>query len=122
MSFLLIGLGGMLGALCRFHFGRLISLKFDAAFPLGTFVINVTGAVLLGLLTSVDAGDGVYFLLGDGFLGAYTTFSTFMYEGINLFRVKRHLNMIIYVLGTIFSGIVGYAWGYEIGKSIIGVS
>ena len=60
----------------------------------------------------------VYLLLGDGFLGAYTTFSTFMYEGFNLFEGRDKLNAFSYILGTLILGIIGYAVGYAIGKAI----
>jgi len=108
-----------LGGLCRFQLGKIISQKSDTAFPIGTFIINITGAILLGILTSIDAGNRVYLLLGDGFLGAYTTFSTFMYEGFNLFQGNEKLNAFVYVLGTLFLGILGYVSGYKIGNFLV---
>lgn len=116
MNLVLVGIGGTLGALCRFQLGKLLSQKSSRAFPIGTFLINITGAVLLGILTGADPGNSVYLLLGDGFLGAYTTFSTFMYEGFNLFQGKQKLNAIIYILGTLFLGILGYAAGFASGN------
>lgn len=119
MNLILVGVGGMFGGLCRFQLGKVISQKATTAFPFGTFIINITGPLLLGLLTSIDTGVNAYLLMGDGFLGAYTTFSTFMYEGFNLFQRNSKINALIYVLGTLVLGVVGYISGYEIGKLLI---
>lgn len=119
MNLILVGVGGMFGGLCRFQLGKVISQKSNTAFPIGTFIINITGALLLGILTSIEAGDRTYLLLGDGFLGAYTTFSTFMYEGFNLFQGNEKLNAFAYILGTLFLGIIGYVSGYALGKLLI---
>ena len=60
----------------------------------------------------------MYLLLADGYLGAYTTFSTFMYEGFNLFRGKEKMNAFTYILGSLFLGIIGYVLGLKLGKLI----
>lgn len=109
----------MFGGLCRFQLGKIISQKSNTAFPAGTFIINITGAILLGIVTGIDAGNETYLLLGDGFLGAYTTFSTFMYEGFNLFQESEKLNAFTYILGSLVLGIIGYVFGYAIGKLLI---
>ena len=115
----LVGIGGAFGGLCRFQLGKAISQRSNTAFPIGTFVINITGAFLLGVLTSIHVGNRTYLLLGDGFLGAYTTFSTFMYEGFHLFQENEKLHALAYLLGTLFFGIIGYVCGYAIGKRFI---
>lgn len=112
----MVGVGGMLGGLCRFQLGKIISQKAGTVFPLGTFMINITGAMLLGFLTGMNVEGRVYLALGDGFLGAFTTFSTFMYEGFHLFQDREKLNAFIYVLGTLFLGIFGFIAGYAAGK------
>ncbi len=119
MDLLLVGIGGVCGGLARYQLGKIISQKLKTAFPAGTFIINITGAFLLGLVTSLDIGKNYYILLGDGFLGAYTTFSTFMYEGFNLFQDNNKLNAIIYILSSAILGIIGYIVGFAIGKSHI---
>lgn len=116
---ILVGIGGALGALTRFQLGKMISGKANMAFPLGTFLINISGAVLLGLLTGMDVSHRGYLLLGDGFLGAYTTFSTFMYEGFNLFRENEMLNALTYIGGSLILGIIGYLTGFEVAKIIM---
>lgn len=116
MEYILVGIGGILGSLSRYKLGKIIVLKTTGAFPIGTFIINITGAFLLGLLTSVNTDNGIYSFLGDGFLGAYTTFSTFMYEGFSLFKNNRKLNAVFYICISIIIGIAGYSMGYGVGN------
>lgn len=116
MDLFFVGIGGALGSLTRYKLGKAITEKSNTTFPTGTFIINITGAILLGLVSSLEAGGNMYLLLGDGFLGAYTTFSTFMYEGFNLFQENEKLNAFIYVLGSLFLGITGYVLGFEAGR------
>lgn len=118
MEFILVGIGGTFGGITRYLLGKYISKHSKSKFPLGTFIINITGAILLGILTGAQTGKILYVLLGDGFLGAYTTFSTFMYEGFNLFQDKEKLNAFVYIIGSFFIGIVGFAIGLKIGKII----
>ncbi len=119
MELLFVGAGGLLGSLARYQLGKVVTERAKTAFPIGTFVINITGAILLGLVSSLDIGKNMYLLLGDGFLGAYTTFSTFMYEGFTLFRENEKLNAFTYILGSLFLGIIGYIVGFELGKGIL---
>lgn len=119
LNLLWVGVGGVFGGLCRFQLGKVVSEKANTAFPIGTFLINISGALLLGLLTGIEPGNKIYLLLGDGFCGAYTTFSTFMYEGFNLFQESEKLNAFLYVLGTLLLGVIGYVCGWAIGKSLI---
>jgi len=116
MTYVFIAIGGASGSLVRYSLGKFISEKSNTAFPIGTFIINITGAILLGILTSIGASHNARMLLGDGFLGAYTTFSTFMYEGFNLFEEKENLNAFIYILCSLILGAIGYYIGSKIGK------
>lgn len=88
-EFLLIGGGAVLGANARYWLTNLFAEKYGTLFPYGTLVINITGSFLLGFVVvlignrfSVDPGYRL--LIGTGFLGAYTTFSTFSYDTIAL--------------------------------------
>jgi len=116
MEFLLVGIGGIFGSLTRFSLGKLISNRCKTYFPIGTAFINITGAILLGIISSIGASRNLYLLFGDGFLGAYTTFSTFMYEGFNLFQGKEKLNGFTYILMSIILGVIGYNIGTKIGS------
>ena len=88
MTYVAISLGAILGANARFLLGGWILERFGPGFPLGTLVINVTGSFVIGvvyvMLERHAAPDWVRPLVMIGFLGAYTTFSTFSYETLSL--------------------------------------
>ncbi|MDP4089232.1 MAG: fluoride efflux transporter CrcB [Bacillota bacterium] len=111
MDYVLVGIGGALGSVTRYILGRFISERSNSKIPLGTFIINITGAFFLGIVSNSVAGRNLSLLLADGFLGAYTTFSTFMYEGFNLFQEKEKLNAFTYIFGSLILGVTGYALG-----------
>lgn len=111
MEILLIGLGGAAGSVTRYSIGKWIAQRGSGAFPWGTFFVNITGAVLLGMVTGFDPGKNISLLLVDGFLGAYTTFSTFMYEGFELFLGNEKKNAVFYILFSLAIGIAGYFVG-----------
>jgi len=114
-----VGLGGSFGALCRFCLARAIAERTDHDFPRGTFLINISGAALLGLVTGLGTGNSVYLLFGIGFLGTYSTFSTFMYEGFGLIQGRARRNALAYILGSLILGVAGYVCGYAIGRFLI---
>ena len=105
MSYLLLALGGALGALCRYHGGRIIHSRIATTFPLGTFAINLSGSFLLGLLVGLLARHpdwsvgSLNLLFGIGFCGAYTTFSSFAFESIQLWRHDQRRHAIANLLG-----------------------
>jgi CrcB protein len=113
MDYVLVGLGGAFGSIARYSLGKIISEKTKTKFPFGTFVINITGAFLLGIVSSISISINWYVLLADGFLGAYTTFSTFMYEGFSLFDNNK-LNAYVYIMGSLVLGIIGFLMGSSI--------
>lgn len=119
MGYILVGIGGMLGSITRYKIGKYICEKSNSMFPLGTFIINISGALMLGIVSSFNSNNYLYTLFGDGFLGAYTTFSTFMYEGFNLYQDKEKLNAFIYIISSIFLGIIGFWIGSIIGHQIL---
>ncbi|AGK96947.1 fluoride efflux transporter CrcB [Clostridium pasteurianum] len=116
MEYILVGLGGILGSLSRYKLGKIVAVKAKGSFPIGTFLINITGAFLLGFLTSKNPNNQIYSFLGDGFLGAYTTFSTFMYEGFSIFSNNKKLNAVFYIAISLVIGIIGYFAGYSLGR------
>lgn len=118
MQYILVGVGGIFGSVTRYSLGKILKNNSKFKFPVGTFVINLTGALLLGLLSGLNINNNLYVLLGDGFLGSYTTFSTFMYEGFNLFKDNEKLNAVTYIVLSLVLGVMGYFAGFNIGKII----
>lgn len=118
MEYILVGVGGIFGSITRYSLGKVIGKGRNKKFPIGTFIINITGAALLGVLTALVKNNTLYAFLGDGILGGYTTFSTFMYEGFNLFKGKEKLNAIMYMFLSILLGVIFYAIGFKVGKFI----
>lgn len=114
MNFLIVGIGGMFGSLTRYSLGQYIQKHLGKYFPIGTIIINLTGALVLGILNAANLNAKFYILLCDGFLGAYTTFSTFMFDGVKLFHTDKKINAISYILITIVFGILAYTTGYKI--------
>lgn len=114
----LIGLGGSLGAASRYLLSNFIhrNSKSIQPFPLGTWIINISGSFLLGVLANLHAANEIdewlWYFAGVGFCGAYTTFSTFGYEVINLIQAKEFNLAIAYVLLSlavgVFSALVGF--------------
>jgi CrcB protein len=123
LPLLLVGAGGFLGANARYLIARWVGEAIDARFPLGTFLINVSGSFLLGLLGAllaerlVPGGDAVRLALGVGFLGAFTTFSTFEYETHALLEDGAWLLASANVCLSVFSGLVAVRAGLVLGKT-----
>ncbi len=96
MTYILLALGGIVGALCRYHGVRLIQAHIPIAFPLGTFLVNLSGSFSLGLLGGLAAHHPTWplaslsLLIGTGFCGAYTTFSTFAFETMQLWQQAQY--------------------------------
>jgi CrcB protein len=116
--YLLVGVGGFLGANARFVQARWIDLLHGTAFPWGTFVINIAGSFFLGLLGAFvtarvppPAGDHLRLALGVGFLGAYTTFSTFEHETHALLENGSWLVGALNVVLSVFVGLVAVRLG-----------
>jgi len=110
---------GAVGALARYWLGRYVAEKTGAHFPWGTFLINVSGAFLLGLLNGLPAGhplSGAWkTALGGGFCGAFTTFSTWSVETVRLAEKGRRqmawANLVLSVVAGLLAAGAGLALG-----------
>jgi len=116
---LLVGVAGAVGAVSRYLLGRFVAERVNAQFPLGTLIINVAGAFLIGLLFAL-AGQKVIstseqVILATGFLGGYTTFSTMSWEGIQLVRGGSTTNGMLYLSGSVALGLVCATLGLVVG-------
>jgi fluoride exporter len=110
---LFVGIGGILGAITRFLLGKWIANKITSTIPVGTWFINISGSFILGLLAFLHMGgkiqDWEWLLIGTGFLGAYTTFSTFGYETIQMLQSKKNKLAFYYVTSSVLLGVL-FAW------------
>src|SRR5262245_57753150 len=108
VPYVLVGIGGFLGANARLLVARWVGLLVDTRFPLGTFVINISGSFLLGVVAAVVAdrlppnADAIRLAVGVGFLGAYTTFSTFEFETHGLLEDGSWLAATTNVVASLF--------------------
>ena len=122
---LAVAVGGVVGALGRYG----ISLALPATthqFPWATWIINITGAAALGFLLIViqeqfSRARLARPLIGTGVLGAYTTFSTFMVEAVQLMRSGRPLDAALYLLGTILGGLAAVWVGITAARLLLRV-
>ena len=105
-----LGIGG-LGAVARFMVDRAVSRRTKGSFPYGTLVVNISGAVLLGFLSGLVLSHEVAMLAGTAFLGAYTTFSTWMLETQRLTEERQIWPAAANVIVSIVLGLSAAAAG-----------
>ena len=122
-NYFIIGLGGFLGAVARYIVALWIGQKWGRIFPLGTFVVNISGCFLVSLLMSLltekyMASPQLRLFLVIGFLGAYTTFSTFEYETGNLVKDGEWSIALANIILSVTAGFVALKLGELMAKSI----
>lgn len=122
-KFLLISAGAVLGANARYWIGTWAAEKWGSAFPYGTLLINLSGSLLLGVFMALTAERAVIdprirLLVATGFLGAYTTFSTFTYESVSLLLKGAVVPGLLNALGSTALGLLAVGAGIWIGKSL----
>ncbi len=122
-KYLWIGLGGFLGANARFLVGTWALEKWGPNFPAGTLLVNVTGSFLLGVTLAITAGrlgldPRLRLLLAVGFMGAYTTFSTYAYETAQLLLTGTWWPGIISVLANNAVSVAAAVLGLVVGRNL----
>jgi CrcB protein len=122
-KYLMVGLGGALGSILRFWLGGYIGYRMGSRFPYGTFVVNSTGSFLIGLVVTLLAERGHWnpnwrYLIPIGFIGGYTTFSTFELETLRSFQDGELLIATLNVLLSVIVGFVSVWLGVITGRSI----
>ncbi|WP_182905006.1 fluoride efflux transporter CrcB [Microbispora sp. H13382] len=123
MILLLVFLGGVAGAPARYLADRLVQRLHDSVFPWGTLSVNLSGSLVLGLLLGARDGVGlpadVVTLLGTGFCGALTTFSTFGFETVRLLEEGSVLEAVLNALGSLVLGVLAAAAGFALAALLI---
>lgn len=114
----MLGLGASAGACVRYFLTNIVKAHLKEDFPLATFILNVTGALMLGFIVGIKLNSLLYAIIGTGFFGGYTTFSTFNNELFSLVRDQNYRMAVIYALTSYIIGI-GFAFlGFEIGMRL----
>ena len=109
-KYLLIALGGALGSIARYWVGSTISGRIGTKFPYGTFVINITACVIIGFTLTylgkrADLNPAWRYLFPVGFIGAYSTFSTYEWETLSTLRSGAFALGALYALGSLVAGL-----------------
>ena len=124
MSFLIVGLAGMAGAVSRYLLGVWTTGMWVSVFPLGTLICNYLGCFSLGLLQQYlihrrVTSTWLRLGLGTGFIGSFTTFSTFSVETIQLINHSEWSIAFLYVSCSILGGLIMSGLGYTIGDFLL---
>ncbi|MCA1058917.1 fluoride efflux transporter CrcB [Rossellomorea aquimaris] len=113
---LMVAIGGFFGAMCRFGVSRLFKKYCLSDFPYGTLCVNLIGSFFLGYVIGMGIDETGVLLIGTGFLGSFTTFSTFKLENIQLYLHKKWKPLISYLLLSYTCGILFAFVGMTLGK------
>ncbi len=120
-----ISLGAIAGALSRYYLGIWISQHWASPFPYSTFLINVSGCFCMGLIMTLvptlapPFSAELRLMLAVGFLGSYTTFSTYGLETLNLVRTGRPEMALIYAFSSVALGVAGVQGGVWVAKLLL---
>jgi CrcB protein len=121
--YLFIMLGGALGSVARFWVGTTVAGRMGTRFPFGTLVINITACFIIGLSLEflnhhADLSPSWRFLVPIGFVGAYSTFSTFEWETFSNLSHGTFWIAILYVTVSLVSGLIAVALGVALAKAV----
>jgi CrcB protein len=120
-KYLLIAFGGALGSMARYWVGSTIAGRMGAKFPYGTFVINITACVIIGfsltfLAKRVELNPAWRFIVPVGFIGAYSTFSTYEWETLSTIRTGAFLLAALYAISSLILGLAAVWAGSAIAE------
>jgi CrcB protein len=119
--YFVIGLAGSLGAILRYVVANVSGRIFGTGFPVGTFIINITGSLFLGWFMTIIrdrmiVSDTVRLAVAVGFVGAYTTFSTFVYESNTLLEDGAGIKAMVNLLGSLAVGLIAVRLGIALAR------
>jgi len=118
---LLVALGAMVGAPMRYLTDRIVQSRHDSVFPWGTLAVNLFGCLVLGALagSGIAGTSPVSVLLGTGFCGALTTYSTFSYETVRLAQERAYFYAVANVLVSVVAGLGAALVGYTVTAALV---
>lgn len=118
-----VAAGGALGAISRYGVGVVMGRWLGPDFPWGTLTVNVVGSLVMGILIGLFAHDGtnqtIRLFLVVGFLGAFTTFSTFSLDAVTLFERGAHGAVALYIAGSVIGAIAGLFLGLTLTRAMV---
>jgi CrcB protein len=122
-KYLLIATGGALGSIARYWVGSTIAGRLGTRFPYGTFVINITACVIIGFSLTylgkrVDLSPAWRFFLPIGFIGAYSTFSTYEWETLSTLRSGAFALAALYAVGSLLAGLAAVWLGAMLAETV----
>ncbi len=120
-KFLIVGAGGFFGAMCRYLVAGWAADRFGGLFPFGTLIVNIVGSFLLALFITLSVerlliSPAWRLFLAIGFLGAFTTFSTFAWETDSLIRDAEWLAAAVNILGNVLAALTAVKLGTVLAK------
>ncbi|MGI5286522.1 fluoride efflux transporter CrcB [Nonomuraea polychroma] len=118
MTVLLVALGAAIGAPLRYLTDRLVQARHDSVFPWGTLAVNLTGSFILGLLAGMPADAAWSAVVGTGFCGALTTYSTFSYETLRLIQDGSRFYALTNIIASVVAGLGAGAMGLLVAQAI----
>jgi CrcB protein len=123
-KYIYIALGGSLGSIARYWVGSTIASRLGTKFPYGTFVINITACVIIGfsltyLNRRIELNPAWRFLVPIGFVGAYSTFSTYEWETLSTVRSGAFLEASLYAFSSLFLGLIAVWAGILIAEKFL---
>ncbi|MEN8650017.1 CrcB family protein [Streptomyces sp. 21So2-11] len=119
MTWVLVAVGAAVGAPLRYLTDRAVQARHGSVFPWGTFVVNATASLVLGLLTGALVSSATYALLGTGLCGALSTYSTFSYETLRLAERGRTFLAAANVAGSLLVGLGAVFLGLELARGLL---
>lgn len=125
-TWLSLAIGGVAGTLARFALVGFVTRTFGADFPYGTLAVNLSGCFLIGFLATLAdekflIGPAASLLLIVGFCGAFTTFSSFIFESVQLMRGGEILRAFTNVLVSVSAGFLFFYFGFLIAQRVLSV-
>jgi CrcB protein len=122
-KYLLIAAGGALGSIARYSVGSAVSGRMGIRFPYGTLLVNITACIIIGFSLTylgrrADLSPAWRYLIPVGFIGAYSTFSTYEWETLSTLRTGAFFLATLYALGSLVLGLIGVWCGSRLADVI----
>jgi len=123
MKYISILIGGASGALLRYYISIIPYKYINTSFPIGTFIVNISGSFLIGFLWGISENilipTNIRFLIFTGFIGAFTTFSTYTLESFKLLQNGQFKFGMSNIILSPIIGLIGLFIGYALAKGIL---